>query len=121
MKATSTRLTVGSLREFATIGVVSALSATYGAALVTTSQMLSTISAHKGGSAGAALDVVASVFIMIALFVSAIVITNGVTTVIAGRRNQLRLLRLIGASSAQLRASLTRAVALDAAIGAVIG
>lgn len=121
MKATSTRLTVGSLREFATIGVVSALSATYGAALVTTSQMLSTISAHKGGSAGAALDVVASVFIMIALFVSAIVITNGVTTVFAGRRNQLRLLRLIGASSAQLRASLTRAVALDAAIGAVIG
>ncbi|MGC4935242.1 ABC transporter permease [Gordonia sp. DT30] len=121
MRATATRLTIGSLRELATVGVVSALSAAYGAALMTASDMLSVYAVHKGGSPGRLLDVVADVFILIALFVSGIVISNGVGTVIAGRRNRLRLLRLVGATSAQLRASITRAVVLVAALGAVGG
>ena len=121
MKATSARLTVGSLRELSTVGIVAGLASAYGTTLVDAASMLSVLSEKKGGSAGAALAVVAAVFIGIALFVSGIVISSGVDTVIAGRRAQLRLLRLIGASARQLRAGLTRAVVTVAAIGAVIG
>ena len=60
-------------------------------------------------------------FILIALFVSAIVISNSVDTAIAGRRGQLTLLRLIGASGRQLRAGLVRAVGAVAAVGAAVG
>lgn len=121
MRATSHRLTVGSLRELSTVGVVSALGATYAAALLSASNILGAYGRAEGGSAGIVLGVVSAVFIAIALFVSAIVISNGVDTVIAGRHRQLALLRLIGATSSQLRASLVRAVAIVAGAGAVVG
>ncbi|UQE74463.1 FtsX-like permease family protein [Gordonia sp. PP30] len=121
MRATSARLIVGRLREVSTIGVVSALSAAYGTTLFGASDILKRLSASRGGSAGAALDVVAAVFIMIALFVAAIVIAGGVDTVIAGRLRQLTLLRLIGADSRQLRAGLLRAVVRVATLGALVG
>src|SRR5699024_5580769 len=47
--------------------------------------------------------VVGFVFFLIALFVSAIVIANTFSIIIAGRSRQLALLRLIGASPARLR------------------
>lgn len=121
MRATSARLIVGRLREVSTIGVISALSAAYGTALFGASDILASLSEEQGGSAGLLLGVVASVFVLIALFVSAVVISNGVDTVIAGRTRQLTLLRLIGADSRQLRGGLLRAVAQVAALGAVIG
>ncbi|WP_341267237.1 ABC transporter permease [Gordonia malaquae] len=121
MKATSSRLTVGSMRELSAIGVVCGLSAMYATALVCASSILGTLSEAKGGSAGAALGIVSSVFILIALFVAGVVISNGVDTVIAGRRRELSLLRLVGASSKQLRASLMNAVTKVAAVGAVAG
>ena len=121
MKATSARLTVGSLREVSTVGVVATLAAAYGAVLICASDIMTVVAASNGGSAGMVLGTVATVFIMIALFVSAIVISGGVDTVIAGRRKQLRLLRLIGASGRQLSNSLTRAVAIVAAAGAAAG
>src|SRR5690625_1527754 len=49
------------------------------------------------------LTVVGFVFFLIALFVSAIVIANTFSIIIAGRSRQLALLRLIGASPARLR------------------
>ncbi|MGV9478286.1 ABC transporter permease [Gordonia aichiensis] len=121
MRATSARLTVGSLRELSTVGVVACLASAYGTVLVDAASVLSVLGGEAGGSIGAALAVVATVFIGIALFVSGIVISTGVDTVIAGRREQLRLLRLIGASASQLRAGLTRAVVTVAGIGALIG
>lgn len=121
VKATSSRLTVGSLRELSAIGIVCGLSAMYSTTLVCASSILSTVAKNDGGSVGLLLDIVAGVFIMIALFVAAVVISNGVDTVIAGRRRELGLLRLVGASSRQLRTSLVSAVAKVAALGAVAG
>ena len=121
MRATSSRLIVGRLREVSTIGVVSALAAAYGTVLFGASDILTALADGEDGSVGILFGVVASVFIMIALFVSAIVISNGVDTVIAGRTQQLTLLRLIGADSRQLRTGLIRAVAQVAVIGTVIG
>src|SRR5699024_8944713 len=121
MKATDYRLTAGSLRELSTVGVVCGLSAGYAGIVLTASDFLGVAGDQHGGSTGVLLSIVSSVFIMIALFVAALVISNGVDTVIAGRQQQLELLRLIGASSQQLRSSLTRGVAKVAAIGAGIG
>ena len=121
MRATSARLTVGSLRELTAIGVVCGLSSLYATTLVCASTILSTMAKTEGGSVGLLLDVVAGVFIMIALFVAAVVISNGVDTVIAGRRTELGLLRLVGASSRQLRDSLVSAVGKVAVIGAGVG
>ncbi|MGB3602621.1 FtsX-like permease family protein [Gordonia sp. (in: high G+C Gram-positive bacteria)] len=121
MKATDYRLTTGSLREVSTVGVVCGLSAGYAGTILTASDILRRAGDDADGGLGVILGVVASVFILIALFVAALVISNGVDTVIAGRRNQLELLRLIGASSSQLRSSLTRGVAKVATIGSVIG
>ncbi|WP_181273075.1 ABC transporter permease [Brevibacterium oceani] len=49
------------------------------------------------------LTVVGYVFFLIALFVSAIVIANTFSIIVAGRSRQLALLRLIGASAKRLR------------------
>ncbi|MFT4085959.1 MAG: FtsX-like permease family protein [Gordonia sp. (in: high G+C Gram-positive bacteria)] len=121
MRATSSRLTIGKMREVATIGVVAGLASCYATTLFGVSDVLDKQSQANGGAAGVVLDVVSSVFIGIALFVSAIVIANGVDTVVAGRTRQLTLLRLIGASGKQLRASMIRAVARVAAVGAGVG
>ncbi|MCF8570884.1 FtsX-like permease family protein [Gordonia sp. HY002] len=121
MRATSSRLTVGSLRELSSIGVVCGLSAMYATTLICASSILETTATTEGGGAGMLLDIVAGVFIMIALFVSGVVISNGVDTVIAGRRKELGLLRLVGASSRQLRDSLVTAVAKVAVVGSVAG
>lgn len=120
--ATSPKLTIGSLRELTTVGVVCGIGAAYSAALLGAADLLDTVSRAEGDDPiGQVLSAVASVFILIALFVSAIVISNGVDTVIAGRRGQLTLLRLIGASGRQLRAGLVRAVGAVAAVGAAVG
>lgn len=121
MRATDYRLTVGSLRELSTVGVVCGLSAAYAGIILTVSDFLGRAGEHDGGSVGVVLNVVSSVFILIALFVASVVISNGVDTVIAGRHRQLALLRLVGASAQQLRWSLTRGVAQTASIGAATG
>ena len=121
MRATSSRLVVGRLREVSTIGVVAALASTYATVLYGTADTLSRLGEESGGSVGFVLKIVSPVFIGIALFVSAIVISNGVDTVIAGRTQQLGLLRLIGASSGQLRNGIVSAVAQMAVAGAAGG
>jgi len=121
MKATDYRLTVGSLRELSTVGVVCALSAAYAGILLTASDFIGRAGDRTDGGMSVLLGAVSSVFILIALFVAAVVISNGVDTVIAGRSRQLALLRLVGASSQQLRSSLTRGVAKTAVVGAAAG
>ncbi|MFT3716957.1 MAG: FtsX-like permease family protein [Gordonia sp. (in: high G+C Gram-positive bacteria)] len=121
MRATSSRLVVGKLREVSTIGVVAALASTYATVLYGTADTLNRVGEDSGGSVGLILKVVAPVFIAIALFVSAVVISNGVDTVIAGRTRQLSLLRLIGASGSQLRSGVVSAVAQVAFAGAAGG
>ncbi|GAA1481935.1 hypothetical protein GCM10009624_23750 [Gordonia sinesedis] len=121
MRSTSASLTVGSMRELSAIGTVCGLGTGYATAILGAAGILGAYGSEQGGSPGVLLATVAAVFIMIALFVSSVVISNGVDTVIAGRRAQLALLRLVGASGAQLRSSLVRAVAGVAAVGSVVG
>ncbi len=117
-------LVLGSARELGTVGLVAGLSGCYAGVLVTTSSFLSANS-DVGGSSGAMLQVVATVFILIAVFVAGVVIANAVDTVLAGRLGQIALLRLLGARATSLRAAVMRGVAsvgtLSAIAGAVIG
>ena len=118
-------LVLGSARELGTVGLVAGLSGCYAGVLVTTSSFLSRRTASVGGSSGAMLQVVSTVFILIAVYVAAVVIVNAVDTVLAGRLAQIALLRLLGARASTLRAAVMRGVAsvgtLSAVAGAVVG
>jgi putative ABC transport system permease protein len=61
------------------------------------------------------------VFIVIAVYVGAIVTTNTFATIIAGRTRTIALLRLIGASAATLRRSVAGEGLLVGVLGAIIG
>ena len=117
-------LVLGGARELGTVGLVAGLSGCYAGVLVTTSSFLA-VNATNGGGFGAMLQVVSTVFILIAVYVAAVVIVNAVDTVLAGRLPQIALLRLLGARAASLRTSVMRGVAtigtLSALAGAAVG
>lgn len=113
---------LGSLRELGTVGVVAGLCGAYAGLLIMISSVLGTNSAASGTSGfGALLGVVSTVFILVALYVSAVVITNCIDTVIAGMLGRIALLRLLGASGRWLRTSTMRRTAGVACLGAVAG
>ncbi|RNI20447.1 ABC transporter permease [Flexivirga caeni] len=114
-------LVLGSPRELTTIAVVAGLSGAYAGALLSCSTLLSTLGKHSGGSASAFLDIVATVFIGMALYVAAVVISSGVATVVAGRLQQIATLRLLGAKSTDLRRSIAASSARICLLGSVIG
>ena len=89
--------------------LVAALAGTFGVALLHVTGLLAAAIAADdvtGGSATVALmlGIVATVFIVIAVYVSAIVTANTVSTVVAGRTRLIALLRLIGSSARAQRA-----------------
>lgn len=114
-------LTLGSLRELGTVGLVAGLSGAYAATLIMASSILATMSGDSSGTTGLTLMVVAGVFILIALYVSAVVIVNAVDTVISGRLRHIALLRLLGAGGRSLRSSVVRGTATVGALGAAAG
>ncbi len=116
-------LVLGSPRELGTVGLVAGLCGAYAGVLVTASSILSTTSRPGGGGTGVGLllSIVAMVFILVAVYVSAVVIVNAVDTVVAGRLRQIALLRLLGARPATLRASVMRGAGGVGTIGAVAG
>lgn len=114
-------LTLGSLRELGTVGLVAGLCGAYAATLVMTSSILTTMSEASGGSVGLFLGIVAGVFILIALYVGAVVIVGAVDTVISGRLRHIALLRLLGSRGRELRASVMRGTATVGALGALGG
>jgi putative ABC transport system permease protein len=120
---TRRNLTLGSLRELGTVGLVAALCGTYAATLITTATVFTAVgSTDDGGStAGVFLSIVSGVFILIALYVGAVVIVNAVDTVISGRLRHIALLRLLGASGRDLRTSVMRGTATVGAAGASAG
>jgi putative ABC transport system permease protein len=110
--------------------LVATLSAAFGVSLLQITGILAeAISADHvtGGSAtvGLLLSIVAVVFIVIAIYVGAIVTANTFSTIIAGRTRTIALLRLIGSSASQQRRSVARegfmVGVVGAALGAVIG
>ncbi|PRY63345.1 putative ABC transport system permease protein [Knoellia remsis] len=114
-------LVLGSLRELGTVGLVAGLSGAYAAVLIMTSTVLAAMSEESGGSVGLMLGIVAGVFILIALYVGAIVIIGAVDTVISGRLRHIALLRLLGSRAKDLRVSVVRGTATVGALGALAG
>jgi putative ABC transport system permease protein len=105
--------------------LVASLSAAFGVVLLMATDALSTYiratSLAEHGSVRLALLIVAAVFIVIAVYVGAIVTTNTFATIVAGRTRTLALMRLIGASSGRLRASVAREGLLVGCIGSALG
>lgn len=114
-------LVLGSARELRTVGLVAGLSGAYAGALLSCAGLVSAVSDAKGGAVGVLLAVVSSVFIGMALYVAAVVISAGVTTVIAGRLQHIATLRLLGAKSSDLRGSVARSTARICLLGSAIG
>jgi putative ABC transport system permease protein len=105
--------------------LVASLSAAFGVGLLQiTGWMGGAISQSATGSSNTAvllLQIVAIVFIVIAVYVSAIITSNTFSTIVAGRARAIALLRLLGSSAgAQRRAVATEGLFVGT-IGTVIG
>ena len=106
--------------------LVATLSAAFGVSLLQVTTNLSVmISADDttGSSAtvGLMLMIVASVFIMIATYVGAIVTANTFATIIAGRTRTIALMRLVGATAKSQRRAVARHGILVGVIGSLAG
>lgn len=114
------------LRDHASSILVAALSSAFGVALLQLTNNLATsltLNEDYGQRAGVqmALSVLASVFIVISVYVGSIVTANTFATVIAGRTRTIALVRLIGGSARSQREQVAREGLAVGAIGAVIG
>ncbi|MET4782296.1 FtsX-like permease family protein [Glaciihabitans sp. UYNi722] len=106
--------------------LVATLSAAFGVSLLEITSVLATvISADNvtGSSTtvGLLLSIVAIVFIVIAVYVGAIVTSNTFSTIIAGRTRTIALMRLIGSSAADQRRSVAREGFMVGVVGAILG
>jgi putative ABC transport system permease protein len=102
--------------------LVSTLSSAFGVGLLeTTSVLAQVISADdvtgSSPTVGVFLQIVASIFIVIAVYVGALVTANTFATIIAGRTRTIALYRLIGSSASDQR----RAVAREGLAVGVVG
>lgn len=105
--------------------LVAALASAFGVVLLQITGIIAVaVSAGDASDIGAvrtALSIVAFLFITIAVYVSSIVTTNTVATVIAGRTRTIALMRLIGSTARDQRRAVTRDGLAVGAIGAGIG
>jgi putative ABC transport system permease protein len=106
--------------------LVAALAGTFGVALLHITGLLAAAIAAddvtgESDTVALMLGIVAVVFIVIAIYVSAIVTANTVSTVVAGRTRLIALLRLIGSSARAQRAQIAREGLLVGLVGAAIG
>lgn len=113
-------LVLGSGRDLGTIGLVAALCGLYAGVLVSASAVLATLG-DSPGSLAFTLQIASLVFNLVAIYVAAVVITNAVDTVLAGRLRQLALLRLLGARSTDLRRVVMRSTGLIGLVAALGG
>jgi putative ABC transport system permease protein len=110
------------MREHAPSILVATLSAAFGVSLLQVTGALATIISSQRGLSGSGtvafmLNLVGGVFIVIAIYVGAIVTANTFATIIAGRTRTIALLRLIGATASGQR----RAVAGEGFVVGVAG
>lgn len=115
-----------SVREHSPSILVASLSAAFGVALLQVTGALGAIIAADdvtGNSQTAAmlLGIAASIFIIIAVYVGAIVTANTFATIIAGRTRTIALLRLVGATATSQRKAVATEGLWVGIIGAVIG
>lgn len=106
--------------------IVAALAGTFGVTLLHVTGILAAVVAAddvtgESGTVAMLLGIVASVFIVIAVYVSAVVTANTVSTVVAGRTRLIALLRLIGSSARSQRAEIAREGLVIGFAGALLG
>jgi putative ABC transport system permease protein len=106
--------------------LVASLSAAFGVGLLQITGFMAAVLGGddvtgSSGTVALMLQIVAIVFIVIAVYVSAIITANTFSTIVAGRARSIALLRLLGSSAgAQRRAIATEGLFVGAA-GTVIG
>jgi putative ABC transport system permease protein len=115
-----------SIREHLPSITVAALSTAFGVALLQSSAAFALILSDndRTGSSetvGLMLAIVAMVFIVISVYVGAIVTSNTFATIIAGRTRTIALLRLIGSTAAAVRRGVAREGLAVGVVGAVLG
>jgi putative ABC transport system permease protein len=105
--------------------LVAALASAFGVVLLQVTGIIATaVTATDAGDSTTVrvmLFIVAVLFITIAVYVSSIVTTNTVATIIAGRTRTIALMRLIGSSARDQRRAVARDGLTVGAIGAAIG
>jgi putative ABC transport system permease protein len=116
----------GFLREHAPSVLVATLSSAFGVAVLQfvgiIGQLVAADSVTGGsGTVAVLLGIVGSVFIVIAVYVGAIVTVNTFATIIAGRTRTIALMRLIGSSARTQRRAVAREGVLVGLAGAAIG
>ncbi len=113
------------LKEHASSVVVVTLTAAFATALMLAVGAVVAIAESTGldevGPVNTILGVIAWVFLGIALYVALMVITNAFATIIAGRRREIALMRLIGSSSHRQRRVIVREGLAVGLVGAVLG
>ncbi|MFP7760635.1 FtsX-like permease family protein [Marisediminicola sp. LYQ85] len=109
-------------REHTSSIVVSALSSFFGVSLIQATGLITDVVGPMGdGAIQLALVTVAGVFILLAMYTGAVVTANTFGTIVAGRVRTIALMRLVGASTRQLRASIGREGLVVGAVGSLIG
>lgn len=118
--------TSSGLREHASSILVAGLSAAFGVSLLQVTGVLADVIVADDVTGASAmvtlmLQVVAFVFIVIAVYVGAIVTVNTFATIVAGRARLIALLRLIGSSARAQRRAVAREGLLVGLLGAAAG
>lgn len=106
--------------------LVAAISSAFGVGLLQVSGLLTaqieaddvTGSSH---TVGVMLSVLAWVFILIAVYVGAVVTSNTFSTIVAGRARQIALLRLLGSTARRQRTAIAREGLAAGVVGALGG
>jgi putative ABC transport system permease protein len=103
---------IGVLREHISSIVVAALSSAFGVTLLQASGAIAALvggdeSTGSSGTAAAMLMLASGVFIVIAVYVGAVVTANTFATIIAGRTRTIALMRLLGSTASAQRRSVS--------------
>jgi putative ABC transport system permease protein len=114
------------LRELVPSVLVSTLAATFGVGLLQATANLAILirgddTTGSSGTVAMLLNMVAMVFIVISVYVAAIVTANTFATVIVGRTRTIALRRLIGATARQERRSVATEGVIVGLVGSALG
>ncbi|PRY70231.1 putative ABC transport system permease protein [Glaciihabitans tibetensis] len=117
---------VDRVRDHGSSVLVAGLSSAFGVTLLQVSDAIAAIVAvddttGSSGSAAVMLQLASAVFIVIAVYVGAVVTTNTFATIIAGRTGTIALMRLLGSTASAQRAAVSREGLWVGVIGGGLG
>ena len=104
--------------------LVAALSSAFGVTLLAATGYLGFLAEStmgEGGTVGIVVGILSVIFIVIAMYVGAIVTANTFSTIVAGRTRQIALLRLVGSTARAERRKVAGQGLIVGLIGSAIG